>query len=67
MLLTLVIAPCPQLDFKNELVSVEINIKVNKYCRSIVHCYFMPTNFVNECEQMKPYCKVLVDLINKSR
>ncbi len=38
-------------DFNNALVNAEINIKINKCYRIIVHFYFMLTN--------EPYCKVL--------
>ncbi len=41
--------------FINALVNTEINIKINKCCRSIVHSLFMFTN--------EPYCKVLPKII----
>ncbi len=37
--------------FNNALVNAEINIKINKCCRSSIHSWFMLTN--------EPYCKVL--------
>ncbi len=41
--------------FINALVNAEINIKISKCCRSIVHSLFMFTN--------EPYCKVLPKII----